>query len=371
MLTFLLVLLWLGLLFLFARWFSRFLQTTRLPPDIRVLALVGVVALLLFVGIFLILKRAKQPKPPTPDPASVQVVQPQAVDSLDAYEQATYPALYGLRQDMLKQINDLRLFFRQVREWGNAMPNQRTFLQKVVDVRWQRAQELNLAYQTIDRSRRAFWLHRQTGDDRYVLEMFDAEAQRLQKRIQTALGDSNRLLLDEMDIISRHVRDAVTWLKTEKLLKTKTGQYPFQPYSEANRQRLQQWLMQRQEGKVVADLQSFVHGETLIRERITYILQYHKVNTDLQFEVGELFQKWNNALIYNQYTQFRLLFAVEVLDLLERLGMEHRTSRDYSLLLEQLRIHAPKLVEQAELERRIAAFSYNPDLDRKYRKQAR
>lgn len=375
MLTFLLTLIVIAGVLLFARWLHTFLQQYPLTAETRLLILiisVGVLLLLALSSVWRSDKPAPQPPPKTSitPHSNKQGKMPQTEQDLDSFEQQTYPALYGLRQDMLRQLQALKQFFSEVNDWAKQMPNQRRFLQKIVNIRWQQAQTLEAAYQSIDRSRRAFWVHFHTGEDQHVRQMFDSEASRLQRRIQTALGDSNQYQLDELDVVSQHIRDALALLKASKLIKPKVGQaYSFQPYAVANRQRLRNWLLQQQEHHIVLHLDALTQSEMQMREKIDYILAYRKVNTDLQFEVNELLVKWNDALIYNQYAQYRLLFGVEALELFERLGILGRESRDYNLLLTQLRDAAPKLVQQAEDERRIAAFSYNPDIDQKYRKK--
>lgn len=375
MLAFLLTLIVLAGVLLFARWLNTFLQQYPLAAKTSLLIVsASVIVLLLFAlnGVWRSDTQAPQPPPQTSitPHTSTQGKMPQTEQDLDSFEQQTYPALYGLRQDMLQQLRALKQFFAEVNDWAKQMPNQRRFLQKIVNIRWEQAQALEAAYQSIDRSRRAFWVHFHTGEDQHVRQMFDSEAVRLQRRIQSALGDSNQYQLDELDAVSQHIRDALALLKANKLIKPKVGQpYSFQPYTDANRQRLRNWLIQQQEHKVVLHLDALTQSETQMREKINYILAYRKVNTDLQFEVNELLVKWNDALIYNQYTQYRLLFGVEALELFERLGIMGRESRDYNLLLTQLREAAPKLVQQAEDERRVAAFSYNPEIDQKYRKK--
>ncbi len=173
------------------------------------------------------------------------------------------------------------------------MPEQRPFLQKIIDIRWEQSKQLDQAYRVIDRSRREFWLYRNTGEDHYVLKMFDAEAQRLQKRIQDGLGDSREFQLEEADAIRKHLQEADELLKAAKLPKPKKGQAPsavFQPYSDQNRQTLIDALTLKQENSVLTDLNLLQQEETKIRKKLAYMVAYQKVNTDLREEVNDLTQ---------------------------------------------------------------------------------
>lgn len=359
-----------GIVF-FARWLSRFLLRFELPPDTRLLILISFVGVILVASLnFLWQKSAsRQPEPPpNTDKHDPTAQQPAKETDLDTYESTAYPDLYGLRQDMIKQLDELHTFFANVRSWAKTMPAQRPFLQTIINIRWERNQQLRKAYQEIDRSRREFWLHYRTGEDRYVREMFDEEAVRLQKRIQNGLGDSHKFQVEEADAISKQVRACVDLLKATKLAKPKKGQaYDFLPYTEQNRQVLVDILTRKQENGILANVTQLHNLENQIRDKLAYMLQYRKVNTDLLSEVNDLIRIWNEALIYAQYAQYRVLFGVETLDILERLGISPE-SRDYARLLNQLRELAPQVVTDADEERKTAAYSYNPDIDHKYRK---
>ena len=100
------------------------------------------------------------------------------------------------------------------------------------------------------------------------------------------------------------------------------------------------------------------------------MLQYQQVNTDLLEETKDLILAWNDALIYNQYAQYRILFATEALETTSLLGVAPN-NRDYAWLLKELRELAPSILAQAQTERDIAAYSYNPDLANAKRKQQR
>lgn len=360
-----------GIVF-FVRWLSGFLSKFKLPNDTRLLILIAFTGVLVIAALnFLWKQDNRQPKPPVDvEEGTANPQQPKTELNLETYESTTYPELYGLRQDMLKQMTALHTFFANVRQWAEQMPEQRRFLQTIIDLRWSQQQQLRKAYQEIDRSRRAFWLHYHTGEDRHVRTMFDDEAQRLRQRIQDALGDSREFQLAETEAIREHLREAETLLKAAKLPKPKKGQRSntvFQPYSDQRRQILLTTLSQRQETSITSNLTQLQHEETQIRTKLAYMLEYQKVNTDLLETTNDLILEWNKALIYNQYAQYRLLFAAEALEISVLLGIT-TDSRDYAWLLKQLRELAPSILAQAEEERRVAAYSYNPEVDHSNRK---
>lgn len=370
----LLFILWLataaGIVF-FVRWLSGFLSKFKLPNDTRLLILIAFTGVLVIAALNFLWKQGNsEPTPPVDTESTANPQKPKTELDLETYESTTYPELYGLRQDMLKQMTELQTFFGNVREWAEQMPAQRRFLQTIIDLRWSQQQQLRKAYQEIDRSRREFWLHYHTGEDRHVRTMFDEEAQRLQQRIQDALGDSREFQLAETEAIREHLREAETLLKATKLPKPKKGQNlntVFQPYSDQHRQTLLTTLAQRQETSITSNLTQLQHEETQIHTKLAYMVEYQKVNTDLLETTNDLILEWNKALIYNQYAQYRLLFAAEALEISVLLGVT-TNSRNYAWLLKQLRELAPSILAQAEEERRVAAYSYNPEVDHSNRK---
>lgn len=371
----LLFILWLGTaagIVFFVRWLNGFLSKFKLPNDTRLLILIAFTGVLVIAALNFLWKQGnREPRSPV-DTAenTANPQQPKTELDLETYESTTYPELYGLRQDMLKQMTALNTFFGKVREWAEQMPEQRRFLQTIIDIRWAQQQQLRKAYQEIDRSRREFWLHYHTGEDRHVRAMFDEEAQRLQKRIQDTLGDSREFQLEETEAIRKHLREAETLLKAIKLPKPQKGQSlntVFQPYSDQRRQTLLTALTQRQETSITSNLTQLQHEETQIRGKLAYMLEYQQINTDLLETTNDLILEWNKALIYNQYAQYRLLFATEALEISALLGIT-ADNRHYAWLLKQLRELAPAILAQAEEERRIAAYSYNPEVDHSNRK---
>lgn len=361
-------------IFLFARWLNQFIDRFELEPDMRVLVMISFIGMML-VGIFTFLWRLEAPSPPTP-PANNNPQQPKTETDLESFEATAYPELFGLRQQIIKQLTDLNKFFQQIENWAREMPNQRPFLQKIVNIRWEQREKLREAYGKIDLSRQEFWLHYHTGSDRHVREMFDGEALRLQKRIQDALGTSLEYQQTEEDSIHDHLVAAGELLKGETKGKTKsksktrqtTPALPaFEPYTEENRQTLIQWLNQRQETTVLAQLQQLQQEESNIRGKMAYIVEYQKVSTDLAEPIKELFDAWNQALNYNLYAQYRMLFATEALGLTLRLGTA-LDDRNLARLHSQLRELSPKVREDALEERRSAEYSYQPEKDHLYRK---
>lgn len=369
-------------LFLFIRWLSQFLGKFNLPADTRLLILISFSGVMLVAALSFLWKQGNnQSTPPhsatsnttdaVTEPDTPPANQEQATKEIDleTYESTTYPELYGLRQEMIHQLQDLNTFFKQVGTWAETIPAQRPFLQQIIDIRWERSKQLQKAYLDLDHSRRAFWLHYHTGEDHHVRKMFDDEAIRLQKRIQDALGDSLAFQLAEADTIRKHLQSADELLKADKLPKPKKGQNPntvFVPYSNQNRQRLIEVLTRKQENSILVNLNQLQQEEKQIRDKLAYMLEFQKINTDLLEETNLLILAWNKALIYNQYAQYRLLFATEALETTLLLG-EPPNNRDYAWLLKELRELSPALLTQAEEERNVAAYSYNPAIDSQYR----
>lgn len=360
-------------LFLFVRWLSRFLSKFNLPNDIRLLILIGFSGVMLVAALSFLWRQGAEESATATAATTGSPQKPQTELDLETYESATYPELYGLRQEMLKQLTDLNTFFGNITEWADRMPSQRPFLQTIIDIRWEQSKQLQAAYNAIDRSRRAFWLHYHTGEDKHVRTMFNDEAVRLQKRIQDALGDSREFQLAEAEAIHTYLQKVDALLKDPALPKPKKGQAPntvFTPYSDQNRQTLLNVLTTKQENSVLPNLHQLRQEEQRIREKLAYMLQYQQVNSDLLEETKDLILAWNNALIHNQYAQYRLLFATEALETTLLLGITPN-NRDYAWLLKELRELSPTILAQAQRERDIAAFSYNPDIANAKRRQQR
>ena len=377
-------LLWLlalaGIIF-FTRWLHRWLATTELTADVQVLILISLVGLLALSALSYLWKLgANHTTPTTAIPAAsnsnVATVNANAIDNdLDSFEQATYPQLYGLRQQMLDQLSQLDQFFHVIQDVARQKPEQRFFLQKIIDIRWERRKALRLAYTEIDRSRREFWLHYQSGQNTYVRQMFNTEADHLQKKIQDALGESLIQAQAETDLINNYLHflgDALHKPQTKaSKSKAKTQAIPpklpqFVPYAGVYYQAVMQWLQQHQATVVIQNIERLRQEEQIMRDKIAYILQYQQLNQDLTSEIKDLVNNWNEALIFNQYSQYRLLRAAEALDTIGILVLE-ADRRDIEWLQGQLQLMAPQIVQQAEEEKMVAAYSYNPEVDHKYR----
>ncbi|MEN9501454.1 MAG: hypothetical protein RI964_739 [Pseudomonadota bacterium] len=382
-----LLLLWLiavAGIFFAARWLSRFLRQTQLPTDIQVLILVAFVGLLFIATLNILWGNTpdKNTSAPHANPAllttnAAKTTQPNNLTALDAFESAAYPALYGLRQQMLAQLNTLDQFVNQVPRWATQMPAQRQFLQKILDIRWERRKKLKAAYHAIDMSRREFWVHYNAGQNAHVRKMFDSEALHLQKSIQNALGDSREAQQAEIAVIADYLYDCGTLLKQKTLPPTvktsskiqgKAFSSPYIPtfevYGETNYRTLRAWLIQHQENGIVSNLEQLRQEETQIRSKIGYILEYRQLNTDLTTQVNQLVIRWNDALKFNQYTQYRLLFATEALALTEILGAPNNANQEDAIsLVIQVRSQAAILLQDAQQERLVAEFSYQPDIE--------
>ena len=374
----LLVLLWLlavtGIV-LFARWLSHLLRQTNLPTDTQVLILVA------FVGVFIVAIFSYLWDVDTQPTQTTAVTQTSNVipnDPLDAFESTAYPDLHELRKRMLMEIAALDQFANQVQSWATQIPNQQWFLRKLLDMRWERLTQLRKNYQAVDLRRREFWLHYNAGQNAHVRKMFDSEAIKLQQSIRDALGESLMAQQQEVDYIQMYLKDCITLLhqttlpptpnsktkvKSTKMLTFPSAAIPaFQVYSTQRTQALSQWLTQHQENSIVTHINQLRQDEAQIRAKIAYILEYRKLNKDLTEQINQLVEQWNEALKYNQYAQYRLLFSSEALQLLESLIIT-TNPKDVTALVLALRKQAPLLWQAAEQERMVAEFSYQPEAE--------
>ena len=356
-------------LFLFAQWLNTFLkQNFNLPPDMQmliVLAFTGILGILMFASLWDWHSDKPTPSQTAPNIAvNIQTAPTPKTDALTQFEQETYPDLANLRQSMLQQLQSLQSFFAKVAAMGEQMPHQRPFLQRIVDNRWTRQTQLTKAYQDIDKSRRTFWMYYQTGENQYVRKMFDTEANRLKNTIQDALGESLKSEQAEWVLVDEQIDKAGQQLKQSKLLKT--NKTTFQPYTDANSQYLAQWLNQQQESTILINLNQLRQEENKIRERIRYVQAYQRSNPDLREQINTLLGEWQYALIYNQYAQYRLLFAVETLLVIQQIGYS-ADLRPLVNLRTEIRNQAPEIVNQAIEVRTSAEYSYQPEIERKYR----
>lgn len=379
----LLLLLWLiaaAGIFFFARWLSQFLRQTELSTDIQVLVLVSFVGLLIVATLNFLWEYSSSTSPKSQPRHATSSNTPTNAQPLDAFESQAYPELYGLRQQILAELNALDQFVTNVKTWAMQMPAQRLFLQKILDIRWERRKQLKKAYHEIDMSRREFWLHYHAGQNAHVRKMFDTEAERLQRRIQDALGASRKAQWQEEAVIQDFLRDCGTLLKQKSLpttKPTKTNPKPFsspyipsfEVYSNKNYRQLHAWLTQRQEQGILNHLEQLRQEETQIRGKIAYILEYRKLNGDLTEQINALVKRWNEALKFNQYAQYRLLFATEALAVTALLSAPDTSTQarpnqeDAISLIIQVRQHAPQLLQDAQQERMVAEFSYQPEVE--------
>ena len=356
-------------LFLFAQWLNTFLrQNFNLATDMQmliVLAFTGILGILMFASLWDWHSSPNTSVTPNPTPVAVNVpVNQPSLDALSQFEQETYPDLANLRTTMLKQLQTLNSFVTNVGSMAQQMPHQRPFLQRIVDNRWERKTQLSKAYQTIDKSRRTFWMYYQTGENQYVRKMFDNEANRLKNTIQDALGESLKSAQAEASLVTEQIDKASQQLKQATF--PKNAKHVFTAYSDANSQLVAHWLQQQQESTLLIAVNQLRQEENKIRERIRYVQAYRQNNPDLREQVNTLLTEWQQALIYNQYAQYRLLFAIETLVVMQQLGYSS-DQRQLLGLHADLHTQAPAIVNQAIEARSSAEYSYQPDIERQYR----
>lgn len=348
-------------LVLFVLWLNRFLQQNfQLPSDTQLLILItfsGAITL----GTLSFLWGLDQ------DRMTDTAVEGRTGQATPLHQQLQqdYPELYQQWIQLQQRIQELNTFFHNVKTWSRDSPTQAKFLQQIVDIRWQSYQRLRQAHKTVSMNLRQYWIMRQTSKQnvRYIEQQFKAQSEILVETMQSALAADTNANKDERQTIIKAIQQAQKQLQhthIPKDPKNRKAYLAFTPYNDNNREQLQNWLKLRQNMTALRlhteDLHNNLHNiNTSIKEFQKYISAPE--NADLRPRMRATAQQWLKARHSAQYSEYQVLYAIELMYILDKLTAVQpplvsntpvqRQTKALEALYEDLQEMAPRIVQQA------------------------
>ncbi|MBU0657079.1 MAG: hypothetical protein KJ914_18295 [Gammaproteobacteria bacterium] len=370
-------------IFMFARGLPRFLDRFHITnSETRLLIMIAFTGVILFgTANFLWNLGEEKPKSlpePQPEEASTEALEQEqpAPDDVDGFVALNYRNLHDYRSSLKRRLKELHsFFFKDVKKWGEQSPQQRGFLQNIIDIRWPGYEEMQETDAAVDLSLREFWIHYQTGQSRYVAKVFEEEANLLIEKIKDAQAFDNtadKSEQEEIDKLLTNVRKQLENKDIPRDPKNSRKELKFTPYTSQNRQMLLDWLQTKQEGTLVSSLEILGDNQNKIEESLRQIHEYLKNpdNAALRQPMIKIIELWQAVGRYNLYAQYQILNAVEAEYLVEKLSggsapalnaavrQPPKAARDLHVRLLEV---APQIAQRA-ISRRVTEVeqSYSP-----------
>lgn len=351
---------------MFARWLRGFLIRFDFSKETKLLIMIAFVGVMIFGTMNFIWKlsdRNEQPRPRQPDSEETEATAEPT--ELDDFVAKNYRALNDYRNSLKQRLTELHAFlYKDVKEWAKNSPHQREFLQNILDIRWDSYKELAKANRIVDLSLREFWIHYQTGQNRYVAKVFEEEANALVDTIKDAQAFDNTAdkgEREETDALLTNTRNQLENEDIPRDPKNRKKEQIFKPYSDKNRQMLLDWLQARQnEGTLISSLEILADNQSHIERNLKLIQDYLKddANRDLREPLQKIIEQWQELGRYNLYAQYQILFAVEAEYIVEKLAGKTppnappiQPSKTRQQLYVRLREVAPLIAHRAKARR--------------------
>lgn len=359
---------------LFTRWLRGFLSRFDFNKETKLLIMIAFTGVMIF-GVMNFLWKLSDRKN-QPSQANTEETAQLEPTELDAFVASNYRTLHDYHNSLKQRLTELHTFlYQDVKKWAKASPHQRDFLQNILDIRWESYKELTEANKIVDLSLREFWIHYQTGQNRYVAKVFEEEASELVDKIKDAQAFDNTAEKSEKEETEKLLTTARHQLENQDIPrdpKNRKKEQVFQPYSEKNQQILLDWLQARQdEGTLISSLEILADNQNHIERNLKLINDYLKeeANRDLREPLQKIIQQWQDLGHYNLYAQYQILYAVEAEYIVEKLAGQPpspnappiQQSKASQQLYVRLREVAPLIAHRAK-SRRIEEVeqSYSP-----------
>lgn len=358
---------------LFVRWLNQFLEGFELERDTRLLAIIAFTGVVLFgVLNFLWDVGSQQQKSPM-QTNKVEVVDGDAdITDVDVFIQAHHPTLYDFRSKLQSRRKALQSFFENVRQLAQDSPHMQDFLQEVVDIRWDTQEDMFKTEKGVNLSLQEFWIYHSTGEKAYVNRMFSDIADKLVDKIKDSLAFDAEQLGMEQKKIQAMLKNASQQLDNNGIPsdpKNRRKSLAFGRYEAPNITFLRGWLLKRNQPGIVAQIDKLLENQQEIQRKAEKIQTFLKQppSAELRKAMGDVVEEWKNTSRYNQYSLYQILYAAELLYVLEKITGKDEVAEQPETLQQakQLWVHlqqtAPVIADLAWRNRTEGVErSYNP-----------
>lgn len=359
---------------MFARWLRGFLSRFDFSKETKLLIMIAFTGVMIFGAMNFLWKLSDKKTPPLQE--NTEETTQAEPTRLDDFVASNYRTLHDYHNSLKHRLTELHTFlYQDVKKWAKASPHQRDFLQNILDIRWESYKEFTETGKVVDLSLREFWIHYQTGQSRYVIKVFEEEANELIDKIKNTQAFDNTAEQAEKEETEKLLTTARNQLENQDIPrapKNRKKEQVFQSYSEKNQQMLLDWLQARQnEGTLISSLEILTDNQNHIDRNLKLIKDYLKedANRDLREPLQKIIQQWQDLGRYNLYAQYQILYAVEAEYIVEKLASQspppNTPSLQQSKASQQLYVHlreiAPIIAHRAK-SRRLEEVeqSYSP-----------
>lgn len=373
------LLLGLAVLFYFGRWLIRFLSTTGITPDMRVLFTVGILAVITFAGFSQAVRlsdwrdaykhptdslsdnetRVTPPPSSAPQAADDTPATPNPEQEMLAFIARGYTELTQQRTELAQRITQLENFFEAAGQLGKQTPEQKYLLQALIDNRWQDYQSRTRTANNVHNALRGFWIHYNTGSSEHALKRFNASVPTLIDDIQDAQSRGINYRNKEADIIYKHGNSSLKALNDKNLPANWHTILPRRMYVDGNHQRLIDWLQINQYQAALTNLQLLESNYRMILDRIKKVRAFRDSYRELSIPLQEALRLWQEALGHNMLAQYRILFIADSEYVFEQLDITTNSTMRRQLR-DALKNKTDLAVTHAERAKLRAEQSYNP-----------
>ncbi len=358
---------------MFVRWLNQFLERFDLERDTRLLVMIAFTGIVVFGVLNFLWDIAAEQRQQTAAKPAEAVVEEEKVTDVDAFIQSHHATLYDFRFKLQHRLKALQTFFQNVQQLAKDSPHMKDFLQDIINIRWDTQQALLNTNDKINASLHEFWLHYTTEEPTYVAQVFSKTADELTGNIQGALYFDAASDKREQGKIQAMLKSAGQQLDNNGI--------PFDPgnrrkllafdrYLEPNVAWLRTWLLERNQQGVVAQIDKLLENQQIIQrkaEEVQASLQAAN-NEALRKAIQDVEGEWVDTSRENQYALYQILYAAELLYVLEKItdvnddnGGQADTREQASQLLVHLQQAAPVIVDLAWKKRTEGVErSYNP-----------
>lgn len=277
------------------------------------------------------------------------------------YETENYPKLHEQRLALYEEMKVLNKFFNDLRILSEQLPKQRHLLAGIQQIRRGTSARLNNCYLVVGQELRRFWVHYVSVNPRDAENKFKPQADILIAAIQEIRGDTLDDKRQEEVLINQHIQDFTKLLKTNQLPDVNAG---ITSYTDQNRLLVLNGMREPVPENLRTYLQQLASDRVNINQHLAQIKHYQDIYPDLRDSLEKTAKLWREALQHNLYTDYRLMYGLEIEYVLEQLNIDSAAT-PRKRLREDLLSALPRMMDNITVKMADAEEAYSPTLKSK------
>lgn len=343
---------------MFVRWLNRFLERFDLERDTHLLVTIAFTGIVLFGVLNFLWDIGAARSEHQVAANNTRVIPDKDIRDVDAFIQANHSTLYDFRFRLQQRRKDLHDFFLNVRKLGKEAPHMRDFLQEIVDIRWDTQEDMFKTEKGVNLSLQEFWIYHSTGEKNYVANAFQDTADQLVNQIKRSLAFDAAQLRTEQQKIQVMLKDASKQLDNNGIPpdpNNRRNSLVFEPYLKPSISLLRNWLASHEQSGIVTRIDKLLENQQEIETRAEAIQVFlqNPASEELRKPMQGVIEEWKATSRYNQYALYQILYATELLYVLDNItdtstgSGQEETRQQGKQLLEHLQHTAPIIADLA------------------------